>query len=160
PNFFNSCKNIHRNKGQIPKPINPFSDNGKPSIDSVQFYSVIMNDGPMNFIDNSTRVVVTKNAMFSVYVNQNREVDINQNFRIKLSDSLFKEAQFMLTQLPAHYLDSVGNFGDCLVPLNQSSNYNCFTMLIFKSDGSQLILQGNELPRDLHSYYFKAYQFT
>ena len=80
--------------------------------------------------------------------------------RMKLSDSLFKEAQFMLTQLPINYLDSTGNYGDCLVNLNQSSNYNCFTIVIYKSDGTQLMLQGNELPGNLHTYYYKAYKFN
>jgi len=159
PSFLSNNTDISRTKGNVLKPINPFF-NGEITIDSVEFYSKIMNDLPSLYLPVFTSCIVTRNEMCNKYRNTVLNNGENVLPRMKLSDSLFKEAQFMLTQLPINYLDSTGNYGDCLVNLNQSSNYNCFTIVIYKSDGKQLMLQGNELPGDLHTYYYKAYKFN
>ncbi len=160
PSFLNDNSNISRTEKDNLKQINPFSDNGEITIDSVEFYSKIMNDLPTLSLPVFTSCIVTRSEIGYKYRNTAFNDGENVIPKMKLSASLYKEAQFMLTQLPINYLDSVGTYGNCLVNLNQSSNYNCFTMIIYKSDGTQLMLQGNELPKDLNEYYYKAYRFN
>lgn len=158
PSFWAVNKN--GNRGATRGILKPDGIKVNKKIDSVVFYSVIMNDLPLSFNERAKRCVITQAGIYSIYLNQNKMIDINRDYRSKLSDSLFLEAKFMLKNLPNNYLDSIGNFGNCLVNVNQTSNYNCFTMIIYKNDETQILLQGNELPKNLSSYYYQAYRYN
>lgn len=158
PSFW--AVNENGNRGESRGILKPDRIKINEEIDSVVFYSIIMNDLPANFNEGAKRCVITHSGIYSIYLNQNKLMDINRDYRVKLSNYLFQEAKFMLNNLPNNYLDSTGSFGNCLVNVNQTSNYNCFTMIIYKNDGTQLFLQGNELPRDLTSYYYQAYRYN
>lgn len=128
-----------------------------PFIDSIVFYSVIMNDLPQYIFEGSGGCVISPTKLISFsQPNPNK----GYSYSYKFADTIFNKGLFILSDFPIKYLDSTGNYGDCLVNLNQTSNYNCFTMIIYKSNTTQLILKGNGLPREIFPYYYKVLLFN